>query len=75
MSRKEDGGMLCDLHQSEGNEPTIELAIFLGEWERSNMSDGRKWERKRRRAAVRNFGLWGLETPGVLPSSDCKPDL
>ena len=52
MSVKEDGGVLCDLHQSDGNEPTIELATFLGEWERSNMSDGQLWERNGRREAV-----------------------
>ena len=74
MRGKKDGGMFCALNQSDGNEPAIELATFLGEWERSNMSDGRLWERNGRREAVRNFGLWGLGTPGVLPSSDCKSD-
>ena len=40
MIGKEDGGMFWDLHQSGGNEPTIEPTTFLGKWEYSNLSDG-----------------------------------
>ena len=58
--------MLCDLHQL-----TIELATFLGEWERSNMSDGRKWGGKRRRAAVHILGLLGVGTLIMLTLNLC----
>ena len=46
------GGIFCDLHPRDGNEPTIVLATFLGEWDRSNMSGRRLWERNGRREAV-----------------------
>ena len=74
MSGEEDGGMFYDLHLRDGNEPTIELATFLGEWERSNMSDGRLWERNGRREAVVILGCGEWGHLGGLPSIDCKPD-
>ena len=52
LGGKDDGGMFCDLHLRDGNEPTIVLVTFLGKWDRSNMSGGRLWERNGRREAV-----------------------
>ena len=68
--------MIYDLHPRDRNEPTIVLVTFLGKWDRSNMSGGQLWERNGRRetGGSCSFGLWGKGTPGVLPSSDCKPD-
>ena len=53
--------MIYDLHPRDGNEPTIVLVTFLGEWDRSNMSGGRLWERNgRREAVVKKSDTWGV---------------